>query len=1297
MPLINIELVVVVSLLSAGLLATGLAVGYWRGRRRGLELARLSHSGASADLDKLAGVGRAILSAPLRVDALCEIVYQQATRIVDTRDYQLGLFESSDYVIKVWLRKGERLPETRFDGAANSGIIGWVRTAGRSLLVNDYLAEWETLPARPVYESINPPRSSVFVPLIAGGDIIGVIAIHSDVPYGFNEEAVRLLTVLSSQAGGAIRNAQLYEQERRRADQLRVSGEVVRQITAVQPLQDLFRQIVTLLHDTFRYYSVSILTPDENTGEIKLRASSHKEFGKRNIVLKPGEGLIGWAYEQAQTVNSPDVTNDPRYIHVSVLDQTKSEIAVPLIMDRRVLGILDVQSDQSHAFKNEDVFVLESLAGQLALALSEAKVYEAERRQTERINAMAEASRAVVSILDINDLLDEVVDLVADYFGYDRVHLFLRSGSQVVFRSGSGVHSGKWAIDHLAYDIEETGFIPWVARNGKALCSGDVRSDERFMPAPGVEDTRSEMTVPISIGQRVLGVFDIQSTESNAFDDEDVRLVQALADTVAVGLRNAGLFATETRRRVLAETLREVSTVLASSLELPSVLDGILLGLERVVDYDAAVILLRADDESCYTVSAVRGLVNEGQALNQVITSDEKLTERIQMLLYTMEAPEEKKGTEETGETKASTPHDHLYVGLQVGGKDIGILAIDRIGPEHFSPEDVEIINTFANQAAVAIANAQLYTAQREEAWVSSALLQVAEATGHAANLDEVLSTVAQITPLLVGVEWCAVFLADSATFRVVEIEGVSPEIADKFKGYIFYDTDWPPLSTLRQTGKPVLIGPDTPQPIHQPMPLPKIRQAVLLPLYAKGGVTGALMLGQRDGTEFLTQRKIELLSGIANQAALAIEGAQLLAAQQEEAWVTAALLSVAESVNSTLGLQPTLETVVRLTPMLAGVTRCAIVCWESDSRQFTAGASWGISPEAEREFLELTLSPDTDRFIALLATSHEPVSCGEETPQAIPEVLQRLFEVQALLGLPLIAQGTLVGAMLVDHPAPMQPFNQRRMNILTGIAQQVALALETARLQTESTERQRLERELEVARGIQHSFLPQQLPQLPGWDLAACYRAARQVGGDFYDLIPLKSKKWGIVIADVADKGVPAALFMALSRTLIRAAAFSRDDPGTTLTRVNELLLSDSRSDLFVTAWFGVWDPETGVIEYSSAGHNPPLVIHADGHSEELKSKGIALGVIETVTLEKKQKTLGPGDVLVAYTDGATEARRSDDTEFGMIGLQSTVTSVRQHSAIAIIDRIVQAIDTFTAGEAQFDDQTLVVLKRDP
>src|SRR5260221_7755067 len=1092
-----------------------MAIGYWRGRKHSADKSgtQTAAPGETNDLDKLAGVGRAILGAELSLDALCEVVYQQALRVVETSDFQLGLFDGSDYLIKIWVRNGERLPSQRFHDAANNGLVGWVRHSLLGLRVSDFQREWDRLPAKPTYESPNPPRSAVFVPLIAAGDVLGVLAVYSDRANTFSEDAFHLLTVLSSQAAGAIRNAQLYEQTRQRADQLRLISEVTRQITAVQPLPNLFKQIVTLIHDTFSYYAVNIFTCDDQTNIAKLRASSHQEFDRRNVNVARGEGLVGLAWKDARTVNSPDVTRDTRYLHVTVLDQTRSEICVPLIIDKRVLGILDVQSDELNTFKTEHIFTLESLAGQLALALQEAQTYDLEHRQAERINAMSEASRAVVSILDINDLLDQVVDLVADYFGYDRVHLFLRSGDQVVFRSGSGIHSGKWAIQHLNYRLEDKGFIPWVAGHAEALVSGDVEHDERYVTGPGLADSRSEMTVPISMGTRVLGVFDIQSTLMNAFNAEDVRMVQALADTVAIGLRNAGLFATETRRRMLAETLREISTVLASSLDLPSVLDGILLGVEGVVDYEAAMIFLREQDENLYTLSALRGTAEVVTLLGVTVPADAKITEHIEALLHQIEAPE-----------AAESPlHDHLYVGLQVGGKDIGVLGIDRLGADHFSPEDVEIINTFASQAAVAIANAQLYMAQKEEAWVSSALLQVAEATGRSTNLDDVLSTVARITPLLAGVEWCAVFLAAKGTFRIVENEGVDAQLSAPLKGYSFKDSDWEPFVKLRQEGRPVIIDPNTPAPVITPVQLPVINHAVLLPLYAKGMVMGAMLIGQQANGELMTDRKIELVSGIANQAALAIEGAQLFAAQQEEAWVPTALLSVAEFLNTTLGLVPTLNNVVRLVPMLVGVGRCGIMQWEPALRQFMGGAAGVLSPEADQQFTKLALSPEDNLFVDLLSSSLEPVVSDSAPTHALPSTLAKLFETPALIGFPLIAKGTLVGVMLVDRPAPGENLDQRRMNILTGTAQQVALALEATRLREEGNERQRLERELEVARGIQESFLPQHVPSMPGWDLAAFYRAARQVGGDFYDFIPLKSGKWGIVIADVADKGLPA------------------------------------------------------------------------------------------------------------------------------------------------------------------------------
>ena len=817
--------------MGAGTLALGLLVGYWRGVKRGQMLSAPSRD--TTDLERLAGIGRAILSVQLRVDALCETVYQQSIRLVDTRNFQLGLFEDDDYAVKVWIRSGERLNAQRFRGAANEGVIGWVRKNAQGLRVGDYNRDWEKLPARPSYDSVTPPRAALFAPLIAAGDVIGVIAVQSDQPDFFTDEDLRLLTVLANQAAGALRNAQLFEQTRDRARQLRLINDISRQITAIQPIPDLLRQIVKLVDEAFHFYAVSVFLHDPVTNQVNMGASSHSEFEARRISVLPGQGLIGLSYAEARSISIPDVSADPRYLVNSALTATRSELCIPLSIESHVLGVLDVQSDRLNGVNSDTVSTLEALAGQLALALQEAQTYADARRQAERIKALAEASRAVVSILDIDDLLDEVVDLVTDYFGYDRVHLFLRSGDQVVFRSGSGVHSGKWAVERLAYHIDDNGFIPCVVRSGHPLVSGEVFTDVHYVPGPGIEDTRSELSVPIRMGARVLGVFDMQSPQPNAFDDQDVTLAQAFADTIAIGLRNAGLFAAETRRRVLAETLREVSMGIAASLDLESVLDGILQGLARVVGSQAALIALRDGDDRYYTVNAIRGdetlpdARSEG-ALGQQIPANADAEQAVFALLHTLEqaqsplpkqvlatTPMLSKGATELSAENSSAltvldavadpthaSHDHLYVPLPVGGQTIGYLAIDRSSPERFSPEEVEIVNTFAGQAAIAIANAQLYMAQREQAWIATALLQVAEATGRATNLDEVLGTVARITPMLVGVEWCAVFLNENKIFRVVEIEG-APSETSALIGHTFKPGEWQQLDVLIASGQP--------------------------------------------------------------------------------------------------------------------------------------------------------------------------------------------------------------------------------------------------------------------------------------------------------------------------------------------------------------------------------------------------------------------------------------------------------------------------------------------------------------
>ena len=251
---------------------------------------------------------------------------------------------------------------------------------------------------------------------------------------------------------------------------------------------------------------------------------------------------------------------------------------------------------------------------------------------------------------------------------------------------------------------------------------------------------------------------------------------------------------------------------------------------------------------------------------------------------------------------------------------------------------------------------------------------------------------------------------------------------------------------------------------------------------------------------------------------------------------------------------------------------------------------------------------------------------------------------------------------------------------------------MENARLQAEATAASASSASW-PSRDIQTSFLPDAFPREPGWDVAAFYRAARQVGGDFYDFFPLEDHQWAVVVADVADKGVPAALFMALCRTLLRAVGSNRRTPAETLQRVNELLLRDTRSER-LTIWYGL-GPDRGCLTYSSAGHNPPLLVRADGRAEALSARGIALGVVPEIRLEEKSIELQSGDVLAIYTDGITEAIRRDKSAFGIAGLQSALVAHRSQPAMELGQQVLNAVESFVLGEPQFDDITLVVIKR--
>jgi sigma-B regulation protein RsbU (phosphoserine phosphatase) len=1109
-------------------------LGYvaWRGTRRQVPSAE-----QITELEVLARIGRALVESKLDPGALYELIYEQAGVIIDTSFFQLGLFEGDDYRVVISFRDGERQPVTVYKDVRGKGLVGWVWEKREPLLIGDFEAERETLPAQPRYLDDRPPRSAVFIPLVTGDKSIGVLVAQSRTVGAYSEDDVRRLSIVANQAASAIESARLYQSIQTRAAQLELVSRVSRHVRALTPLKDLFERTVHLVRDTFGYYSVNIFIKDLDSGHVQLQASTDPEMMTQYAELPPDKGLVNWAVTHKETVVANDVSSDPRYLEASVLPETHSEAVAPLMIEKQVLGALDVQSDQANAFGPEDRHALEALADQIALAIQESRLYHAERHQ-----------------------------------------------------------------------------------------------------------------------------------------------------------------------RSIAETLREVAQTLTSTLELETVLNAILTDLRRVLAYDAAAVLLLEPD-GAVVIQAAQGVPSVSSRQGQRFCLDEserlaRLAESDQPIIF---------GHDETGgyHSLLGLPAEHACLGtpLIARGELIGFLTADAFPPQRYRPEDAAVLATFAGQAAVAIDNARLFASQREEAWVSSALLQLAEATAQYTELDQVIDTIVHMTVSLVEVGQCGILLwqEERGRFKGTALAGTRGELTDEFALLELTHDMWAPLEALQKGAKPILLGgaealSGLPNELFDFFGLDS--WLLLLPLTSKGQLLGVMLVSGEAPHVNLIRRRVHLISGIANQAAMAIENAQLYVAQQEEAYVTIALLQVAEVVNSLTELEDILGTIARLAPILAGVDQCIVLLWDATNGRYKLGPEYGVGDE-ERLKLEATLQrPEVVSFLSALQVGGGAVGAGTNYPLDMPEVWQGTLNAGGMLALPLVTRRELVGAMVVTFPAEEAPLSARRQNILTGIAHQASTAIETDQLYGEAVERERMERELEVAREIQSSFLPEALPVESSWTVGSFWRAARQVGGDFFDFFRFGSdqdgRRWGVVVADVADKGVPAALYMALSRTLIRTVGLSRIDPASTLARVNDLLLSDSRSDLFVTVIYGVWEPEENRLIYANGGHNPPLCLRADGTVEILTDNDIVLGVLPAVAMSNRKAELEPGDVIILYTDGVPDAINATEEEFGLDRLIQAANANRHRAAPEIVDAIRRSVTRFVGGTRQFDDLTLVVLKRE-
>ncbi len=988
---------------------------------------------------------------------------------------------------------------------------------------------------------INQPgkekKTLAAIALTDHGITLGAIQITRASSNSFSAAELNLLQGIGQIVSVSLFASHRAEVEQFRLRQINLVREVSAQIANVLDLTELSKRVTRLIQTTFNYYYVAIFTLEPAASLLHFRFSAvapRKGKRKASIALEVeiGQGLIGEAALHGKQIVCDDVRADARYRFIDSLPETKSEVVIPLKIEERILGVLDVQSNQPHAFHPNDLLILNALADNIAQAVEGARLYSGLRRRADQFALVSEVSKSVSSTLNLPTIMRNAADLIHQKFGYPHVSLFTVHPNRriIAYEAGSGKRSKKLTGYTISLDTPK-GLMVWAARLGKTICVNDVTADDRYISSPlPPKNTRSELCVPLIFEDKVVGLFDIQSDQLNAFTEDDQLMFEAVADTMAAAIRNADLYRSEQWRRQVSDSLRDVAGLVSDNAGVYEVLELILSELDRNLPIDISAIWLLQEDE--LRLSAVHGI--DAAQLERVCISNPAAVYAMSEAV-TADAPVIRRPEEPFWPSGLIAGYQKNYSSiaapLRVGSRPLGVLTLAHHTAGRYGHEAQAIITTFASYASVAIENTRLYDAAQEQAYASAALLQVAQAVVSLNDLDEILASIIRILPILVGVQRVALIRWDGEreTFKISHAYGLE-------------------------------------------------RHTALLEQEFKPG-----------------------------------EFALLDAASEQNAMQAASLFSKADPIFWAQ-IQPDAEAV-----------------------------------HAERLLMAIPISIKNDRF----------------------------------------------GILLIEEAENRLRFRSRRIEIINGIAQQAALAIQNDLLQQEMVVRERLETEALLARQIQQTFIPQFLPTHDAWQFAARWRTARQVGGDFYDVLELPNHKIGLFIADVADKGMPAALFMALTRTLVRAAVIEMHSPLEALRRVNDQLLPDTRQGMFVTAVYGVLDTESGDFTFVNAGHNPPFWAKVNGEVEKLTRTAIALGVVSQQNMQERTISLAAGDMLFFYTDGLTEAFSPAGKLFGDARVIEALGAAQNHTADETLNLVEQRLNIFIDSVALGDDLTMLAVKR--
>ncbi len=686
--------------------------------------------------------------------------------------------------------------------------------------------------------------------------------------------------------------------------QLETINEVGLAVSSTQDVDSLLRLIVEQSAEIIGVASCAVLLPDIDTGELVFSAAIDDVVGLR---VPTGEGIVSRVLKSGKPEIISDVTNDPAY-YQNIGQESNipihSMMVIPLIVDGKSIGALTAVNKINGVFSEDDCELLVTLASYAATSIKNAQLYDQVQRYAQELevevakrtdalrssqnslkqrnlelNRLYRASETLVftSAPVLEEIAEIIVKTVLAEFGKSNCSILISEpGINEIMRIAvQGPYADE--VSKGVLSLDGVGLVPRAMRTGKIINISDVREELDYVP--NWKDARSELAIPLKRGDEVIGVIDVQSTELNAFDHDDERLMGIFAERAALAIENVRLFEAERHLRIEAETLREASAVVAGSLNQDEAINEILVQLERVVSYDSASVQLLEGGH--LEIVGGRGWPDPNKVLGMQfpIPGDNPNSVVIQQSKALI--------LDQTSEYQSVfnlEPHSQirswLGVPLRVRDKVIGMLAIDHSNPNFFDSEHIRIATAFADQVAITIDNARLFGNTQSTLAETQVLYHIAQALIHSESLWEVLQNLVENISQFLPAHLAALHILDIEKSNITETV-IAGAVTDEIELADFDElmdglTGW----SIREL-KPAYSPKGSPDPRESAIAQKRRSDAgygsvVIVPLIYRGNVLGSISVVNRDDQPDFSNRDIGILETIANQAAIAIENARL-------------------------------------------------------------------------------------------------------------------------------------------------------------------------------------------------------------------------------------------------------------------------------------------------------------------------------------------------------------------------------------------------------------------------------------